>query len=76
VQAKLGGKLENGPLLRLGDSMPFCILGSKPLDLMVWALYIAEMTNCTDSREFIEKRGSLDAESRVEGPSFLAKSPG
>ena len=76
MQVKLGGKFENGPLLQLEDSKPYCVVGSKPLDLMVYTLYISEMMNYPDSRELIEKRLLGVAESRVEGPSFVAKSPG
>jgi hypothetical protein len=76
VQAKLGGRLENGPLLQLEDSKPYCMVGSKPLDLMLYTRYVSEMMNYPDSRELIEKRLWVVAESRVEGPSFVAKSPG
>jgi hypothetical protein len=56
VQAKLGGKVENGPLLQLEDSKPYCVVGSKPLDLMLYTLFISEMMNYPDSRELIGKR--------------------
>ena len=54
MQAKLGGKLENGPL-QLEDSKPYCIVGSKPLDLMLYTVFISEMMNYPDSRELLRE---------------------
>jgi hypothetical protein len=76
VQAKLGGKVENGPLLQLEDSKPYCVAGSKPLDLMLCTLFISKMMNYPDSTELSDRRLLVVAESRVWEPLLLQNPPG
>jgi hypothetical protein len=75
VQAKLGGKLENGPL-QFEDSKPYCIVGSKPLDLMLYTLFISEMMNYPDSRGMLRQDSWSWQNQVLRDPLFVAKSPG